>query len=44
MAVAATQEAKRLMEVNYLGAYMVTQSFLPVLIKEVSEPATQWWQ
>ncbi|GIL79044.1 hypothetical protein Vretifemale_8448 [Volvox reticuliferus] len=26
-------EAKRLMEVNYLGPYMVTQAFLPVLLK-----------
>lgn len=31
----SSQEAKRLMEVNYLGPYMVTQGFLPVLIKQV---------
>ncbi|GAX82432.1 hypothetical protein CEUSTIGMA_g9860.t1 [Chlamydomonas eustigma] len=27
-------EAKKLLEVNYLGSYMVTQTFLPIMIKE----------
>jgi NAD(P)-dependent dehydrogenase (short-subunit alcohol dehydrogenase family) len=30
------QEADRVMRTNYLGAYMVTQAFTPILVKEVS--------
>ncbi len=32
------QEADRLLRTNYLGAYIVGQAFLPILIKEVSAP------
>ncbi len=27
-------EARKLLEVNYLGAYTVTQTFLPIMVKE----------
>eukprot|EP00798_Chlamydomonas_sp_ICE-L_P011715 gene11715-34442_t len=30
-------EAKQLMETNYLGAYMVSQSFLPIMLKEAEK-------